>query len=154
MQELKLKLEKIIKDASEAAGYELVDWVFIPGRKGILRVFIDKADGVTIKDCGRFNEYLGSLMDIEDPIAHSYVLEVSSPGVNRQLKTDKDYRLAKNKWVIIITKEEVNGKREFAGNLHEVQDDYIVVQEDDIMCQIKKEQILKARTDTPLFIKH
>jgi ribosome maturation factor RimP len=153
LQELKIQLEKIITEAAAAAGYELVEWIYIPGGRGIVRVFIDKADGVTIEDCGRFSEYLGSILDIEDPIPSSYTLEVSSPGVDRPLRSEKDYQMAKSKWVIIYTREPVNGKREIAGNLHDVQEDCIIVDDDGDLQSIRKELILKAHLDTPLFNK-
>lgn len=153
LQDLNPKLEKIIKDAAEAAGYELIEWMYISGSRGILRVYIDKADRVTIEDCGRFSAYLGSIMDIEDPIPYSYVLEVSSPGVNRPIKTDKDYQMAKSKWVIIVTKEAIEGKREFAGNLQNILDDYVEVEDSGKIYQIKKEYIVRARLDTPVFSK-
>jgi ribosome maturation factor RimP len=154
MKGLKDRLEKLIKDAAEALGYEIVDWEYIAGRSAVLRVYITKADGeIGIGDCKRFNEYLGAMLDIEDPIESSYTLEISSPGVNRELKKDSDYKLALGKWIIISVKEPVCGSREVKGYLKEIDDQSLTIEIDGSLHKIMKELILKARMDTPLFNK-
>lgn len=152
MKELKEKLDKLINDAAKALRYDILDWDYIPGRKGILRVYIIKKEGdIGIGDCKRFNEYLGAILDIEDPIEGSYTLEISSPGVTRELRNEKDYKLAKGKWVVIITREPIDGMKEFKGYLKEIKPDGIVVEVDGFLHEIRGELILKARMDTPLF---
>lgn len=152
MKEFRDKLDKLIHDAGEALGYNIIEWQYIPGRRGILRVYISKEEGyIGIGDCKRFNEYLGAMLDIEDPIEGSYTLEISSPGVNRELRSERDYRLAKGKWVVVITKEPIDGMKEFRGYLKEVTAEGIVIEVRGCLHEIRSELILKGRMDTPLF---
>ena len=68
-------------------GFELADMDAHFGRRGLLRLFIDREGGVTLDDCERVSEQIGALLDVEDPLPGSYVLEVSSPGFDRRLRT-------------------------------------------------------------------
>lgn len=88
----------------DEAGFELVD-LELAGRQGsyVLRLLIDKPGGVTINDCAQVNRELSSLLDLEDPIPSRYTLEVSSPGLDRPFKTEKDFRRALGKWVKVVS---------------------------------------------------
>jgi ribosome maturation factor RimP len=81
------EVEKII----EGTDLELVDVEYVREREWYLRVFIDKAGGVGLEDCQSVSERLGKYLDEKDPIADNYLLEVSSPGLDRILKKDKDF---------------------------------------------------------------
>ena len=98
------ELERLIEPTLESMGFELVGVEYLPqGRSGLLRVYIDKPGssdpdgapvngvGVTIDDCSRVSYQLGGLLDVEDPIAGKYVLEVSSPGLDRPLFRRRDF---------------------------------------------------------------
>ncbi len=78
-----------------------------------LRVTIDKKNGVEIKDCEMVSKYLNAELDKIDPIPEQYFLEVTSPGVERQLKTDKDYNNNRNKEIKIRLFQPINGMKEF-----------------------------------------
>ncbi len=147
------KLEGIIMEGAELMGYEVVKWRYRAGKKGLLQIYIDKEGGITLEDCIKFNKYLNNVLDEKDPIPTSYVLEVSSPGVVRYLENDKDYEKAKNKWVILVTKDEIEGKREFSGELIEITNDFVILKEDAKLHKVLKKHILKARIDTPIFRK-
>jgi len=146
-------LEKIIMEGAELMGYEVVKWKYRAGRKGLLQIYIDKEGGITLEDCIRFNKYLNNILDEKDPIPTSYILEVSSPGVVRNLENDKDYEKAKNKWVILFTKNEIGRKGEFSGELIEVSKDFLIIKEGGKLHKVLKKHILKARIDTPIFKK-
>jgi ribosome maturation factor RimP len=80
------ELEAIIEPVVEGLGYELVGVEYIPqGRHSILRVYIDKPDGINIDDCSAVSRQISGVMDVEDPIHGEYNLEVSSPGLDRPL---------------------------------------------------------------------
>lgn len=93
----------------DEAGCELVE-MELGGRQGsyVLRLLIDKPDGVTINDCAQVNRELSSLLDLEDPIPSRYTLEVSSPGLDRPFKTERDFRRALGKRVKVVS-EDVDG---------------------------------------------
>ena len=96
----------------------LVDIEYVKeGKDWFLRVFIDKAAGIDIEECGLVSEKLSEKLDELDPITHNYFLEVSSPGAERPLKKKQDFEKAIGKNVYIKTYEPLNGEKEFEGVL-------------------------------------
>ena len=83
----KERLIALIEAPLAALGFELADLDVHLGRRGLLRLFIDREGGVKLEDCERVSEQLGAWLDVEDPLPGSYVLEVSSPGFDRRLRT-------------------------------------------------------------------
>ncbi|HJS74773.1 MAG TPA: ribosome maturation factor RimP, partial [Vicinamibacteria bacterium] len=82
-----------------------------------LRLFIDKPGGVTLDDCQRVSHEVGTVLEVEDPIPHRFRLEVSSPGLDRPLKSDSDFLEAVGKKVRVIAREPISGQRNFTGRL-------------------------------------
>lgn len=112
-------LETLARRAAEAEGLSL-GWVELKrqGSTWVLRVFIDSEDrGVGLLDCERVSERLGVLLDVEDPIDSSYTLEVSTPGLDRPLRGERDYQRFAGRLVRIQTKEVLDGRRRFLGRL-------------------------------------
>ena len=99
-------------------GFELVDVVYLSkyGR-WILRLYIDKEEGVTIDDCAQVSGEIGDLIDVKDIIMHEYILEISSPGLNRPLKKERDFIWATGRRVKVRMITPVNGRRNFTGYL-------------------------------------
>src|SRR5574341_381970 len=99
-------------------GLELVEVEFRrEGRGWILRLYMDRAGGVTLEDCQRVSEELGDHLDVEDLIDHPYHLEASSPGLDRPLTRDADFLAFAGKAVRVKTREAVVGQRNFRGRL-------------------------------------
>jgi ribosome maturation factor RimP len=88
-----------------------------PANKPIVRVFIDKPDGVTHQDCSEVSLHVGTLLDVEDFIHASYTLEVSSPGIERGLYKRSDYDRFAGRQARIRTRRPINGQRNFRGRL-------------------------------------
>ena len=87
------KINTIVEPAIKGMGYELADIeVKQHGREKLLRLFIDKPDGISLDDCESVSRQVSLLLDIEDPISEDYVLEISSPGLNRTLKKYDHYQ--------------------------------------------------------------
>jgi len=108
--------------------FELVDVEFVKEGAGwYLRVYIDKAGGVTLDDCQAVSEELGDEMDRVDPIKQSYFLEVSSPGIERPLKKDTDFEKYRGSLVEIKVFQPVDGRKLFEGELVGLIDDKIVI---------------------------
>ena len=84
-------VEKLLESRLEADGLELVDVEYVRERNWILRIYIDKEGGVDLNDCQTVSETAGALLDEADLIPDNYMLEVSSPGLDRVLKKDKDF---------------------------------------------------------------
>ena len=84
-------IAKEVEQIIEGTGLELVDVEYVRERNWYLRVFIDKEGGVDLEDCQAVSEKLSKVLDEKDPISDNYLLEVSSPGLDRILKKDKDF---------------------------------------------------------------
>ena len=109
------------EELTESLGFELVDIEYLAAdRRGILRLYIDRPEGgITLDDCVVVNRQLGALLEVEDIIPFRYVLEVSSPGLNRPLKRPKDFLAHCGKKIKIKTKMPVDGRRRFSGILQQ-----------------------------------
>ena len=106
--------EELLKDQSEI---ELVDVEYVREHDWYLRVFIDKAGGIEIDDCQALSERLEKVLDDENVIADSYILEVSSPGLDRQLKKPRDFVREQGKKVDVTLYAPEDSKKEFTGVL-------------------------------------
>lgn len=146
--------KKITELADSVAGQNAVDIVDVElagsSRKPLIRIFIDRENGVTLEDCERFSRALSALLDVEDPIPTSYVLEVSSPGLDRPLKKLKDFERSVGKLVRIITREMIEKQNIFRGRITRVEGDAITLLFDDKEIEIPFEQISKARLEIEL----
>ncbi|HZG15121.1 MAG TPA: ribosome maturation factor RimP [Candidatus Bathyarchaeia archaeon] len=126
---------------------ELVDIEYKKeGSNWFLRIFIDNETGtIDIDDCGTVSERLSQRLDELDPIPTAYFLEVSSPGAERPLKKESDYRKAVGKHVHITTKEPIDGDTVFEGELLSFENGALTVKEAKKTHQITLEQIATAR---------
>lgn len=143
-------IEKIIEDlalrALHGMDLELVGIEYKPYKGRVhLVVYIDKPGGVFLEDCEHVSKSLGELLDREDPISHSYVLEVSSPGVERPLMKKADFDRFKGNYVRIKTFSKINGQKNFLGELKGLEKDSIVLKTDQgEIIRIPLKDILKA----------
>lgn len=129
IKELKELISNYAREVGEQEGVELVEVEINPGGKGlIVRVFIDKENGVTIKDCENFSRSLEAILDVEDPIKTSYTLEVSSPGLDRPLKDKRDFQKNIGRVVKITTKEKIADRTYFIGKVVDTGDDWVRIE--------------------------
>jgi len=125
--------EPIIKELH----LNLVDIEYLPQKgRGILRITIDKDSGVTLDDCTEVNREVGYILEIKDLFSRPYQLEVSSPGLERPLKTLGDFEKFLGRKVSLKTYELLNGKRNFKGTLKQVQDGIVLLEVDGRMWEI------------------
>lgn len=146
--------ERIVRAVSRIAesllpefGMEMVDVEFHFERgRWTLRVFIDKEAGVTIDDCAEVSRQLGDLIEAEDIIDHAYVLEVSSPGLDRPLRKEKDFIRSLGKVVKIEMANPVNKRKRFTGRLAQVKDGSVhILVDDTYLFELPIDGIKKAR---------
>jgi len=109
------ELQQLARSLIESEGIELVELEYKVGRsRSLLRILIDKKGGVTLGDCENISRQLGALLDVKDLLKQAYVLEVSSPGVDRLLKTDRDYERSLGRriqiWLSGAKPEQLTGK--------------------------------------------
>lgn len=112
-------------------GYELVGVEYGGGRgNGRLRVYIDLPGGVTLDDCAAVSEQLSLALDVDDPIPDAYVLEVSSPGLNRPLFARADFERFCGERVFVRLEQPLEGRRKFKGLLVRVEEEDALVEID------------------------
>lgn len=121
----------MLAPAVAVAGFEL--WgveLFQQGRHSVLRLYIDGPDGVGVDDCATVSHQASGVLDVEDPIASEYTLEVSSPGWDRPLFTLAQYGLYTGKEVSLRLASPLNGRRRYKGVVLQVANDVIELQVD------------------------
>ena len=102
----------------EGLGYELWELEYSPGRgNGFLRLYIDAEAGITLEDCERVSRAVSEVLDAEDPIPGQYTLEVSSPGLERPLRTPQQFARFVGETVFVETVQPQEGRRRFKGVL-------------------------------------
>lgn len=139
------KLLDIGNLVADNKGFELVDMEFVKeSGNWYLRYYIDKPGGVTLDDCQLVSMELSKMLDEMDPIPYSYFLEVSSPGVERPLKKDKDFIKYIGSMVEIKTFEKIDGKKNFTGILKNYSNDTVTI-EDGKTYSIPKNKISAAK---------
>ena len=113
------KVREIVDRVAQSSGLEVVDVELHGGGKArMLRIYIDKPGGVTHDDCSSFSREVGTIFDVEDAVpGSSYLLEVSSPGLDRRLSRPEDYQRFTGSLVKLMTRDPVNGNRHFEGRL-------------------------------------
>jgi ribosome maturation factor RimP len=118
------RVRAIADRVAASSGLEVVEVQLQGGGKSrMLRVFIDKPGGVTHEDCANFSREFGTILDVEDAMpGGAYVLEVSSPGLDRKLIRAADYQRFTGSLVKLMTREPVNGNRHFEGRLESFRD--------------------------------
>ncbi|MDY6825785.1 MAG: ribosome maturation factor RimP [Bacillota bacterium] len=124
---MKVKLIEIIEPFLKKMGFELVDLNYLPGSSGKLQLFIDREGGITIDHCELVSREVSDFLDYQDPINHSYTLEVSSPGLERPLRKREHFDRYVGEKVKIRTAEPVDGKYKFSGFLQETEGNNVIV---------------------------
>jgi ribosome maturation factor RimP len=112
-------------------GMELVEVEYRrEGRGWVLRLYIDKEGGVTVNDCGRISQEVGRSLDVEDFILNPYTLEVSSPGLTRSLRNEKDFLKYSNRLIKVKTFGLIENRRQFRGKLLGISENRIQIEVD------------------------
>lgn len=138
-------LEKIGRDAVEKTGFELVDVEFVKeSGHWYLRYYIDKQGGITIDDCQLVSEDISRQLDVVDPLPYSYILEVSSPGIERPLKNERDFLKAVGSKVEVKTYEPIENKKIFSGVLREFSEGTLVIEGEKVF-KISRDSISSAK---------
>ncbi len=139
------EVSDLIAPVLEDMGFELVDVEYVSKHgRWVLRLFIDREGGVTIDDCAKASGEIGDVIDVRDIIDHEYVLEVSSPGIERLLKKKKDFQKAAGRNVKLRTIHPREGRRNYAGVLDRVEGDTITLLVDGTEVCFSIEEVEKA----------
>ena len=122
---------KLLEPAVERLGYELADLeVRLGGKGGLIRVFIDKPEGIDLEDCEKVSLAVSALLDVEDPAPGNYNLEVSSPGLDRKLTKVEHFQRFAGETVKVQMRFPIEGRRRFRGTLVSSDEEHILVEVD------------------------
>lgn len=140
------KLRALLEPTVNMLGCELVAIeYFSQANRQILRVYIDKESGITVDDCERVSHQISGVLDVEDAIDGRYVLEVSSPGLDRPLGDARDFERFSGHEVRLRTDVPVNGQRNFKGLLRGLRGGQVVLEMDGQEVALPLERVEKAR---------
>ncbi|MET0650629.1 MAG: ribosome maturation factor RimP [Pyrinomonadaceae bacterium] len=127
---IEARVREIARRVAEERGLEIVHVEFAGGaRAPVVRVFIDKPDGVTHEDCSAVSTHVGTVLDVEDFIPATYTLEVSSPGLERGLYGREDFERFAGRLAKLKTRGAVGGQRNFRGRIEGIEGDDIVFED-------------------------
>ncbi len=146
----KRKVEDIVFDLAKPIvdrySFELVEVEYKKeGNDWYLRLYIDKDGGIAIDDCQKVSEEMSDILDEVDPIEHAYIFEVSSPGIDRPLKTEWDYKKNHNKLVEVKLFSPMDGKKLIEGILTSYTEDTVELEQEQNRLTISKKDIAIIR---------
>jgi ribosome maturation factor RimP len=137
---------EIIAPITQEENIELVDVEYKKvGKTWALRVYIDKKLGVTLDDCQRISRQVEDLIEVHEVIADPYVLEVSSPGLDRPLKKERDFIRNKGKRVQVKSFSTINGKKQRVGTVQDFKNGTLYLKDTDGIQEIPLENIAQAK---------
>ena len=132
MGRISATVTELVESIVTPLGYELVGVEYIPqGKHSVLRVFIDSENGVVLEDCEKVSRQLGSVLDVEDPVKGQYLLEVSSPGLDRPMFKLEDYERFNGQLVKMRLHDKQDGRGKVKGRIQNVIDSEISLLLDD-----------------------
>ena len=144
-------IEQTVAAALEGQSVELVDLVIQnQGRKKLLQFFVDKQGGVTLDDCATLTDKIDSILEMENLIDGAYILEVSSPGIKRELKKPTHFKRFINERVRVIVKTPIEGRGFFTGTIASADDNGFVLDDGTTQFNFKYEDVKKVNLDPVL----
>jgi ribosome maturation factor RimP len=140
------QLTELISPVIEDLGFVFWGLEYIPQKNNaILRVYIDHENGVTVENCAVCSREISGILEVEDPISSAYVLEVSSPGMDRVLFNSNQFGLYINESVVVKLAQPVNEARNIKGQIKSVEGDKIVVANEVTNYEFEMGNVMKAR---------
>ncbi|MGN1298631.1 MAG: ribosome maturation factor RimP [Candidatus Scatovivens sp.] len=142
------KVEELLKEDINNLGYEIYDVIFEKEAKDFyLRIIIDSEKGISIDDCEKVSNQINSKLDKADYIKEQYFLEVSSPGIERNLRKEKHFIDSIDKKIIVkLYNKAENGKKEIEGFLREYNNEFLIIETEENKIKIDKKNIALAKT--------
>ena len=138
-------IQELIEPLVNQLGYVLWGCEYLSqGKYSLLRIYIDKENGINITDCERVSRQVSALLDVEDPIQGHYSLEISSPGIPRPLFDKEHYRQYIGSDVMLKLHKPINGKRKIKGIIQSVNNDAFTLKVGDEQYEVQFSQIVKA----------
>lgn len=147
------QIEAAVQNVLNQEAVELVDLRYLrEGGRNVLRFYLDKTGGFSLGDCEYMSNRIGGILDVTDLIPYSYVLEISSPGVDRVLKKEKDFQRFLGHRVKIHLREPQEGRRNFSGYLKTFDNGWVTLEDGEQSARFSLEGIEEARLDPEIEI--
>jgi ribosome maturation factor RimP len=147
------QIEELVSPALAQLGYELIEREYVQdGGHWVLRLFIDKSDGITVGDCAQASRGIQDLIEVEGLIPDNYRLEISSPGIERPIRRRVDFEKLSGSTVKLKTLNPVDGRSNYRGTLEGLDGDEIVMAVDGIRYRVPYKELARARVipDEPI----
>jgi ribosome maturation factor RimP len=150
--EIAARVAELIEPLLVAQGVELVELQYARPRRGrgTLRLFLDREGGITLEELARLSRVVSQILDVHDPIPGSYTLEVSSPGLTRELKKPADYQRYVGRLVRLTSRAPIEGRQVHRGILRGLEGDLVSLEVEGRLVTIPVRDIAKARLDLDL----
>ena len=140
------KAEELLAPIVDSKGFELVDVEYVKeGGTWYLRGYIDKPGGITVNDCEAVSREFSDRLDEKDFIEDSYIMEISSPGLDRPLKKEKDYQRSLGRMIEVRTYRPIEKRKEFCGILKAYDADTVTIEEDGTAITFQKKDTALVR---------
>ncbi|WP_448192089.1 ribosome maturation factor RimP [Azospirillum sp. sgz301742] len=141
------RIEQIIAPSVEALGYEIVRVLLLGGQRPTLQIMAERSDGapMTVEDCADISRSVSALLDVEDPIAGAYTLEVSSPGLDRPLTRLKDFERFAGFTAKLETRLAIDGRKRFKGTLTGIEGDDVLLDSEIGPTRVPFDNVLRAK---------
>ena len=141
MSKVETQVEALVTELFADTDYELVDVEYVKERDWYLRIFADKTGGIDLDDCQTISEQLSAKLDEANIIGNAYILEVSSPGIDRILKKDRDFIREAGKVVDVTLYAPLNGRKIFVGELVGRDDEFLRLKDAEPFAREKVAQV-------------
>lgn len=146
MSDVATRITDLIGPSVEGLGFELVRVTYGGGRRPTLQVMAERPDGtMNVDDCARLSRELSVLLDVEDPIDGEYMLEVSSPGIDRPLTRRKDFERWAGFQAKVELREQIDGRRRFRGRIVSLADDDLTLETEEGEAVLPYADVIKAK---------
>lgn len=144
-EQIEQLIENFVAEKIKDTQLELVDVEYVRERDWFLRIYLDKPGGLEIEDCQFVSEFLTQYLDEKDPIKDKYYLEVSSPGLDRQLKKPRDFVRYKGSKVDLLLFKPLEGQKAFVGVLGDVTEDTLTLEQPEGTLILERKLIASVR---------
>lgn len=141
------RVKQLLEPVLEERGLTLVDVEMTAGKRPVLRIYIYNPEGTSIDDCEWVSKRIGALLDVEDLIKTSYVLEVSSPGLDRKIKNPHEYDIFTGRQIKLKTSLPLEERTVFKGILKGRDGEYVLVEEDGKTYRVPIDTITTAKLE-------
>lgn len=141
------RVKQLLEPVLEERGLTLVDVEMTAGKRPVLRIYIYNPEGTSIDDCEWVSKRIGALLDVEDLIKTSYVLEVSSPGLDRRIKNPHEYDIFTGRQIKLKTSRPLEDRTVFKGVLKGRDGEYVLVEEDGKTYRVPIDTITTAKLE-------